>query len=286
MSTILRQVQLPDDLRDRPIPQLSTQKTALDYHSIRIAVTGKRNREPLVDVLAYGVASNSAYARAIAPYYRSFPAALKVVLVRESVAERLARANELLKAYRVELLTLDGFRPISLQQDLWDHFIGKGKEALTDPTPEELERFAGTFCSDPRGFDPDNWRTWPVHNTGGAIDLTMRSLDDQQELFMGSIFDDAHGVSATRWFEDASRTSQSDLEARRNRRLLYHVMSKVGFANYPSEWWHFDLYTQMWVMNGSHRCSASYGRAELSAQQQGTVHSDPSEWARRQLKSC
>lgn len=258
-------VRIPDDLCDRPIPQLRAAKTALDYHTIRISLRGKRNSEPLVDAQSYRVAASSAYAQPIAPYYRSFPAALPQVYVRRSVAERLAQVNELLQPYGCEVLCLDGFRPIELQRDLWDHFIEKGREALTDPTDEDLVRFAGQFCSDPRGFDKNDWRTWPVHNTGGAIDLTLRSLSTGQELFMGSIFDDADAISATRHFENSALTSQSALEARRNRRLLYHAMVAVGFANYPHEWWHYDLYTQMWVMNGGHDCKAAYGRATLPA---------------------
>jgi D-alanyl-D-alanine dipeptidase len=254
-----------DDLRDHPMPQPDAVKTALDYHQIKINLSGRLNRQQLVDVCDYNVASRSAYARPIAPYYRSFPASLAQVYVRESVAEKLSKVNELLRSYGAELLTLDGFRPIELQLDLWNHFIQKGRETLTDPTDDDLVRFAGMFCSDPRGFDKDDYRTWPVHNTGGAIDLTLRSLDNGQELFMGSIFDDADRVSSTRYFENAALSSQSAIEARRNRRLLYHVMAAVGFANYPHEWWHFDFGTQMWVMNGGHKCTARYGRTELPA---------------------
>lgn len=253
-----------DDLREHPLPPIEAQKTALDYHQIRISVTGRLNKEPLVDVGEYGIASRSAYARAHAPYYRSFESSLGQVLVRETVAEKLRRVNDLLRPYGAEVLTLDGFRPIDLQHDLWNHFIEQGKTQLENPTEEELTRFAGQFCSDPRGFDKNDFRTWPVHNTGGAIDLTLRSVYDGHELFMGSIFDDADGVSSTRHFETAGLTSQSAIEAKRNRRLLFHAMTAVGFANYAHEWWHFDFGTQMWVMNGGHKCAARYGRTELS----------------------
>jgi len=151
-----------------------------------------------------------------------------------------------------------------LQNELWDHFIDKGRQAITHASEEELVRFAGQFCSDPRGFDPNNYKTWPTHNTGGAIDLTLRRLEDGQELFMGGIFDDADSISSTRFYEDPTHSSQSALEARRNRRLLYHSMSKAGFANYHHEWWHFDLGTQMWVLNAGYNCRAYYCRTELA----------------------
>jgi D-alanyl-D-alanine dipeptidase len=253
-----------DDLRNHKIPEIGCGRTALDYHEIPINLVSVFNRESVVDLRNYGIACKSAYSRALAPYYRSFGSALQSVHVRESVAEKLAQANDLLRAYNVELLALDGFRSIELQHELWEHFIEKGREILEQASAEELVKFAGQFCSDPRGFDENDFRTWPVHNTGGAIDLTLVSLIDGQELYMGSIFDDADSVSSTRFYETSDFTSQSALEARRNRRLLYHVMASAGFANYPHEWWHFDYGTQMWVMNGGHDCHAHYGRSNLA----------------------
>jgi len=243
------------------IPDNTDGKTALDYHQIKIDLTGAFNAEPLVDLTAYGVATKSIYARAEAPYYRSFKTALKTVLVRESVAQKLAEVNKLLAHYHVELLALDGFRPIKLQQELWDHFIQTARGTIPSACDEDLVKFAGQFCSDPRGYKEDDFRTWPVHNTGGAIDLTLRLTEDKQELFMGSIFDDADSISSTAYFENPALTSQSATEARRNRRLLYHAMLSAGFANYHHEWWHYDFGTQMWVMNGGHKCAAHYGRA-------------------------
>ncbi len=250
-----------NDLRTVKIPDNTDGKTALDYHQIEIDITGTLNRQPLVDLTAYGIATKSIYARPEAPYYRSFQTSLKTVCVRESVAEKLVEVNKLLFDYDVELVALDGYRPIQLQQELWDHFIQTALGTNPKASDEELTKFAGQFCSDPRGYRDDDFRTWPVHNTGGAIDLTLRSWEDKQEVFMGSIFDDADSISSTTYFENDSLTSQSALEARRNRRLLYHAMISASFANYHHEWWHYDFGTQMWVMNGGHKCAAHYGRA-------------------------
>jgi D-alanyl-D-alanine dipeptidase len=134
---------------------------------------------------------------------------------------------------------------------------------LPEASNEDLEKYAVLFCSDPTLYDPKNPQTWPVHITGGAIDLTMRSLDDKQEAFMGGIFDDADQISFTAYYEASDLTSQSALEARYNRRLLYHAMHICGFQNKPEEWWHFDYGTQMWIANGNLSGKALYGRAEL-----------------------
>ena len=87
ISATASAVLIHNDLRDRRLPRLDITKTALDYHQIKINLHGKQNKEQLVDVRAYNVPSRSAYARAIAPYNRSFPAALTQVWVRESVAQ-------------------------------------------------------------------------------------------------------------------------------------------------------------------------------------------------------
>lgn len=258
----MTRITFDDGLKAYALPAQETARTALDYHQIPILVAGRPNQEPLVDLASYGIRCSSAYAQANAPYYRAFPSALPAVYVRKTVADKLVQVNVVLRRYEVELLALDGFRPVELQVDLWEHFIEKGRQALVKPTDADLVAFAGRFCSDPRGFDPGDFRTWPVHNTGGAIDVTLRGLNGDP-VFMGSIYDDADDVSKTAYFENQSLTSQSAHEARLNRRLLFFAMSSAGFANYPHEWWHFDYWTQMWVMNGRHDGPALYGRAEL-----------------------
>ncbi len=253
------------DWRHQPIPKAESTETALDYHNVSIDLKGEANRQPLVDVRTFNIAAKSVYRKPLAPYYKSFGKALDEVYVRKGLAEKLIEVNQRLKLYGVELLVLDGYRPIALQDELWQHFIAKGKELYPTAVDSELVKFAGQFCSDPRGFDPNDYRTWPVHTTGGAVDLTLRTLEDQQELFMGSIFDDADAVSSTRYFESSNRKSQSDIEARRNRRLLWHAMASEQFANYPYEWWHFDYGTQMWVINGDYSDRAFYGTIAQAA---------------------
>jgi len=254
-----------DDYRDTPIvlPAGCADNTALDYHQVEIDLACDSSNEPLVDLALYKVAVHSAYASDDAPYHKAFANALATVYVRVSVAKKLTEANERLKKYGVEVLALDGFRSIALQSDIWNYFIKRGEEVLSEPKEEDLVKFAGTYCSDPRSFDPGNWRTWPVHNTGGAIDLTLRSLKDQKPLFMGSSFDQADEISATTYFESNSMQSEREVEARINRRILYHSMRQTGFVNYPHEWWHYDFGTQMWVKNGNKKPPAIYGRAEL-----------------------
>ena len=232
----------------------------MDYKDVPVDRTDPRSEEPLVDLADYGIAGSDFYARddgLNAPYGRCFASATGQVKARRSVAEHLAQVNAGLRALGVEVYVLDAFRPLSLQQELWDFFFDRAKRVLDHPSETDCVAFAGEYCSDPRHFDPDNPRTWPAHFTGGSIDLTLRGRQSREPLFMGGIFDDPDPLSHTAFYEKLlierggrdKDLALSHREALRNRRLLYWSMIEVGFSNYAFEWWHFDLGTQMWVVN-------------------------------------
>ena len=250
------------DLRNRPITCTNKKETALAYHNIGIDLDCDFNKESLVSVEELGIAARSAYVSPYGPYKKAFANALPKVYVRETVAKMLIECNKILREYAVEILALDGYRSVDLQKELWQYFIDRGKELLKTPTEEDLIKFAGTYSSNPSSYDPNNFRTWPIHNTGGAIDVTLRSIESKKELFFCSYFDQADPISVTRYFEKEN-LDDSQKEAQGNRRLLCHAMQEVGFINYPHEWWHYDFGTQMWVMNGGNNAKAYYGRSQL-----------------------
>lgn len=118
-----------------------------------------------------------------------------------------------------------------------------------------------------------------AHLTGGAVDPTLRASRSGEFLFTGGIFDVPDSISHTACFEKLlsgkdgreQELSLSQREALRNRRFHYWVMTEAGFASYAYEWWHFDLGTKMWVVNGSRDpanhsapLQAWYGPAEVA----------------------
>ena len=113
-----------------------------------------------------------------------------------------------------------------------------GKE-LSD---EELDKLTRTCVSMPSY----NILRPAVHSTGGAVDLTIVGPDGET-LEMGTGFDEFNDATWTYAFEPDSGTGLVNDEARDNRRLLYNVMTEVGFTNLPSEWWHFDYGDGMWA---------------------------------------
>ncbi|MBE8166901.1 MAG: D-alanyl-D-alanine dipeptidase [Shewanella sp.] len=120
----------------------------------------------------------------------------------------LTLAVNILKPLGLKLKIWDGFRPLRVQQ------------ALFDFTPDP------NYVSHPQtGRRP--------HCRGTALDVTL--VDEQNnELDMGTGFDD---------FRMLAHHGNTDIstEAQRNRLLLAGVMSVSGFEAISSEWWHYQL---------------------------------------------
>ncbi len=144
--------------------------------------------------------------------------------LQPDVAEKLVNAQFFLKelhpGYR--LLVFDAARTVSAQKMLWD--------ALKMPAREK-----GKFACNPRKGS--------VHNFGAAVDLSI--IDDKgNELDMGCPYDFfgplAYPGMENQLLSDSTLTKQQV----DNRKLLRQVMSKAGFFNIQTEWWHFNSCTR------------------------------------------
>ncbi len=120
----------------------------------------------------------------------------------------LAAVQAELAGQGLALKIYDGYRPLSVQQKMWD--LIRDERYVSNPAKN-------------RGR----------HTRGTAVDVT---LVDRlgRELPMPSDFDD-FSEKAHRDYEGATA------EEKANRELLGSVMSRHGFIPYPYEWWHFDL---------------------------------------------
>jgi len=249
-----------------PIPIDPHGYTTVDYHDIPIDFNSPEYNEPLVNLGSLGISVQSHYARQDkqnAPYYRSFECASPDIYLRKSAAQLLLKANELLKHYGAELHVYDGFRPMRMQQELFDYFCDLKKERDPESSEQDCIEFAQIYCVNPSRFDPEDFRTWTLHGTGGAVDVALRSTIDGQIFFFGSIFDDGSSLSHTIHFEQSKEENASAEEARRNRRILYWAMLNSGFKNYSWEWWHYDYLNQMWALNSGKDVKAKYGMASV-----------------------
>jgi D-alanyl-D-alanine dipeptidase len=127
-------------------------------------------------------------------------------LLEETAAKQLAYASKL-------------FVACSLIPVIWDvHRTKEVQEVLLD------------FNSDPRYVLPADESG---HVKGTAVDMTL-AHPDGTEVDMGSFFDD--------FSEKAHADTDLITPAQKaNRRFMARIMSMAGFAQFPTEFWHFDF---------------------------------------------
>jgi len=239
---------------DTPIPVHKKDPAAIPFRRHPVDCTQQRSDEVLVRTGDYLLPGESYYARTDGinvPYYKPLPGAPEHIWVRKGVAELLRQVNSSLEPLGLEVYLWDGYRTTQCQKAIYDWMIEHTMKARGITDFSVAAGMIKDFISDPSDFDPSNPLTWISHITGGAVDLTLRRRDNHEHLFMGSVFDDPTDVSHADHFEirEHHTGAASDIEAMRNRRILYHAMISHGFSSLPSEWWHFDWGDQLWMKN-------------------------------------
>lgn len=218
----------------RPIPQV---KASIDWKSVTI----RENGEALVAVSSLdnkGVFTDAQY------FQQGLPHAMKEMYAREAVAEKLIQAAALLPA-GYALLVWDAWRPLAVQQALFDAQYQAVREQFPALSESEVHRRTRTYVA-----VPSNDPACPSpHYTGGAVDLTIVDATGSP-LPMGTAFDTFDTRSRSRALEEqvekGVQLTEEQQEWLENRRLLYFVMTTVGFMYDREEWWHFDYGNQFW----------------------------------------
>lgn len=141
--------------------------------------------------------------------------------LQPDVTKKLRIAQEILKSKdsTLSLLVFDGVRPRSVQQYMWD--------ILDMPLEEKVK-----FVSNPKRGS--------LHNFGAAVDISIWNTTDSCELDMGTPYD---YIGTLAWpIREKANLEKGMLtkEQINNRKLLRYVMSKGGFFNIQTEWWHFN----------------------------------------------
>lgn len=162
------------------------------------------------------------------------------IMARDSIVAMLFKAQAFLpEGYT--FCIFDAYRPIAVQQSLWDYFRQQKRRENPDKTEEEIDKITA-FCV---SFPSYNILIPSLHNTGGAVDLNILDSDGN-ELDMGCDFDDFTERAWTNYYE-IHPVSEKEITIRDNRRMLYNAMIGAGFTNLPSEWWHFDYGDDKWA---------------------------------------
>lgn len=173
------------------------------------------------------------------------------VQLREGAVSALVRAKKHLPN-GWNFLIWDGFRPLELQQKLYDDLTALRRKEHPEwdavKIEEEVGRFVKYASRDPNHPSP--------HNTGGAVDLTI--IDSHgKELNMGTGFDE---------FTEKSYSFGSEIELSveesTNRKILRDILVAEGFGPYQWEWWHFNFGNIGWAEHYEKEV-AFYGSMEL-----------------------
>lgn len=171
--------------------------------------------------------------------------ALTHCYVRAGVYDRLCAALRMLPG-EYSFLIYDTLRPLRVQKALYEDYYAKMQVGHSEASPDELERLTCEFVALP----VKNFYRPSSHQTGGAVDLTI--CKNGTPLDMGTVFDEFAPIAHTDYFE---RDGMEET-VRRNRRLLYHVMTEAGFTNYDCEWWHYNWGNGSWARQK--RCAPIY----------------------------
>ena len=214
----------------RPIPAAGPPGRAECSHSLSGRLV------PVFDYLHGDVLTQPVYA------LRGVPGAVSTMYLREDVAKHLKAALEYLPR-NLTFKIFDAWRPLRVQQELYDEYKAKLRDAHPGWDEAELEKRTGLFVA-----RPGTGAEAPAHNTGGAVDLSLCHVSNGRLLDMGTGFDDFSPKAWTDYFEsDAARREPNCEEIRNNRRMLYGAMTAAGFTNLPSEWWHYDFWDGNWA---------------------------------------
>lgn len=166
--------------------------------------------------------------------------------LRQSAAERLLEAAHRLAPHYLLELT-DALRPIAFQRKLFRQIkkeVTKRQPALLHDA-KRLYYEVTKYIADPDGCPP--------HSTGGTVDACLRDSSGKM-VDMGSQIDEVSLLSHT-------FSKGVPLKAQKNRKILFDAMTKSGFVNLPTEWWHYSYGDQYWAAFHK-KPHAVYGKIE------------------------
>ncbi len=156
------------------------------------------------------------------------------VLVRKNVKVRLMEAQNIFPI-NIKLVIKIGLRPLSVQKDLYY----KIREYIAKKYPvkngKEIDAITECYISNPS-------KDIPPHSTGGAVDCCLFDVTRNEYLDMGSALNFPGEASWTGNFKGLNSKQIS------NRLLFVETMTKVGFANLASEWWHYSYGDRCWAL--------------------------------------
>lgn len=149
----------------------------------------------------------------------------RAILTRPA-ADALRAVQQELSVFGLGLKVFDAYRP----QRAVNHFV----RWAGDLQDNSMKSQHYPHIDKSRLFKEGYIASRSGHSRGSTVDLTLVSLNGEETIDMGGIFDFFGPES----WPTAPTPSPSQ---RAHRMLLQVLMEKHGFAPYSQEWWHFTL---------------------------------------------
>lgn len=175
----------------------------------------------------------------------SIPGSVPYLFVRCGIIKKLCAVDRYLRTHGLELFVLDAWRAPEthtyLSSVLFPRVFRASRASANEKT---IQREAGRYLDVHE--NEDYILSPPAHSTGAVVDLTIRTCSGEY-LPMGSSYGEYTKESHIDAFEGTRNVFQI------NRRLLYGVMSEVGFVGHPYKWWHYSCGDQVWAITHARR---------------------------------
>lgn len=154
------------------------------------------------------------------------------IVVRKTVYEKLKEASKILKKYNknYKLIVVFGLRDMKVQEKFFYEIYDEVKENFTDKL--EMYEYIHEKIAVPEVAG---------HPTGGAVDIAIYDNKENKIIDFGSNILD---WDTKKCYFNCNEISETAIE---NRKLLRNIMTKVGFAPYDGEWWHFSYGDKEWA---------------------------------------
>lgn len=194
-----------------------------------------------------------------------------IVKIRAELRSKLDTAQKMLDnnplTKNLQLVLVDGYRKIGDQRTLFEAYHTYVRSEHPELSEIELRNLATKMVSEPpkdASILIEILKNYPPpHSTGGSADVVLAFKDkidvksdywvEKAMVPFGAQFDEMmHPVfgderSETTFYEKKDKEkslSPEEKEALEYRRILYHTLTRLGFTNYYTEFWHYDFGNQ------------------------------------------
>lgn len=169
----------------------------------------------------------------------------KPVYLRKTVYHKLQAFIEEVKKDGYTIKLYDAYRTLEEQKRSWEERLKQTREEFPEYTEEEV--IGATSLKVAKVEDTNNVGG---HQTGAAIDITL--IRDGIEIDMGTQYEEYNQKTIT-------KNNLLTKEQQKNRKYMKKKLEKLGFSNFPAEWWHYSYGDRMWAAyKGKKTCFYGY----------------------------